>query len=142
MPKDAVDLVVEDPDAAIQEMEQNDGMESRSSRLGLESRRFIEGSTTRVPHAKLASGLETCLIRCGSRFGMGSDSPWGGEAFSQPRETGVTIVRETEPPPRARVEMSIVGYRGMIPTHGRKIFRALRACTVIHESIIRFICSS
>lgn len=36
--------------------------------------------------------------------------------------------------------MSIVGYLGMIPTRGRKIFRDLRACMVIHESIIHFIC--
>ena len=31
--------------------------------------------------------------------------------------------------------MSIVGYQGMITTRGRKIFRALRASSVIHEGI-------
>ena len=78
MPKDAVDLVSEGPDAVIQGVEQE--------RRGGE------------PELEVGTGVKKVDRRT---YHQGTS-----------REAGVTIVRETETPPRTRVE-SHNGYRGL-----------------------------
>ena len=75
MPKDAVDLVLEDPDAVIQgvEQERRRGEPAGTGVKKVDRRTYHQGTS---------------------------------------REAGVTIVRETETPPRTRVE-SHNEYRGL-----------------------------
>ena len=112
MPKDAVDLVVDDPDAVIQEREQ----ERRRGEPGLEVRTGVKKAYQRKHHQVTSRevGEQPGDLPNKMRVKLrdGTDSPWGGEAFNQPRGTGVTSVRETEPSPRARVEFHNE-YRGL-----------------------------
>ena len=106
MPKDVVDLVVEDPDAVIQEM----GQERRRGESELEDgtkvkkvhrRMYHQGTSREV--GKRPGNLPNDEVRV--KVQDGTDSPWGGEVFNKPREEGVAIVRrDTEPLPRTRVE--------------------------------------
>jgi len=113
MPKGAVDLVVEDPEAAVREMEQ----ERRHGEPALEGGTGVKKVYRRKYHQGTSREIEVNEEReVGERPGdlpdkmrvkirEGTESPWGGDQFSPSRETGVTIAREIEPPPRARVEL-------------------------------------
>jgi hypothetical protein len=110
MPKDTVDLAVEDPDAVIQKMEQGrrNGEPELEVRTGVKKvyqRKYHQGTSREVGEQP---GDSPNKMRVKIRDGTGS--PWGGEVFSQPQDTGIAIVKETGPPPRARVDNE---YRGL-----------------------------
>ena len=112
MPKDAADLVVEDPHALIREMEQ----ERRRREPGLEVGTGVKKAYRREYHQgtfrEVGERPEDLPDKMRVKVRDGTDSPWGNEVFGQPRETSVTIVRGTEPSPRARVEFHNE-YRGL-----------------------------
>ena len=102
MPRDAVDLIVEDPEAAVREMERTrqhgePELEPRTRAKKVYRRKYHQGTEREV-----GESLGDLPDEMRVKIREGTDSPWGGEVFSPPRETGVTIARETEPPRHAR----------------------------------------
>ena len=112
MPKDAVDLVVEDPEAAVRAMEQ----ERQHGEPALEAGTGVKKVYRRKYHQGTSREVEVKEEREAGQYPGdlpdkmqveirdGTDSPWVGDVFSPPRETGATIARETEPPAHARAE--------------------------------------
>ena len=105
IPRGAVDLVVEGPDAVMQETEQERRRGEPELEVGTgvkkaHRRTYQQGTSREV--GKRPGNLPNDEVRVKIRDG--TDSPWGGEVFNQPREAGVAVVRETEPPPRTRGE--------------------------------------
>jgi len=116
LPNDAVDLVVEDPEATVRKTEQErrhgePALEVGSGVKKVYRRNYHQGTSREVDvrEEREVPGRPGDLSdRTRVKIRGGTDSPWGSDVFNPPREVGVTIARETEPPPHARVE-----YRGL-----------------------------
>ena len=101
MPNNAVDLVVEDSGTAAREMVQERRRGEPELEVGpgvkkVHRRKYHQGTSREVGEGP--GDLVRVKIRDGTA------SPWGGDTSTPPRETDVTIARETEPPHRVRVE--------------------------------------
>ena len=112
MPKDVVDLVVEDPEAAVREMEQarQRGEPELEVGTGIKKvyrRKYHQGTSREEVEEEREVGERSGYLADKTRVKIrdGTNTSWGGNEFSLSRETDVTIARETEPPPRARVEL-------------------------------------
>ena len=112
MPKDAVDLVVEAPEAAVREMERvrqhgEPALEAKTGVKKVYRRKYHQGTPYEVEEEEERED-ENCPGNSPDEMRVKirdkTNAPWGGDVIRPPREADVMIARETEAPPRVRAE--------------------------------------